>query len=143
MIERFGADAGQLTFAVLDGGAPPRSRSKERGAPNGRGKDTCNDCGEPVRRIVAGDVCGWPAVVSQHPVDRPAALAAIVAGRPVYVHLRHKHDTAWWALDRDTIGSPHLATGDHHLAHVCSNDPDPPPPKPAANPDTFPQQPPF
>ena len=108
-----------------------------------RTDDTCTNCGTLVRRILADPIISWPATVTAHPVDRPVALAAIITGRPAYVHLTHRRDATWWPLDRDTIGSPHLATGQHHLTHVCGADPDPPPPKPATNPDTFPLTPPF
>ena len=105
-----------------------------------RSDDTCTACRATVRRIVA-DTPGWPAVVTQHPVDRVTALAAVVAGRPVYVHVRHRRDATWWPLTADTIGSDHLAVGDHHLEHRCGHDPPAPPPKPAAA--DLPDTPPF
>lgn len=93
-----------------------------------RTDDTCTACGATVRRIIAGDTAGLPAVVSHHPAPRATALAAIVTGRPAYVHRQHKRATSWVRLDADNIGSKHVATGDHHLEHVCGHDPPKPPP---------------
>ncbi len=106
-----------------------------------RDADTCPRCGAGVRHILAGDLCAWPATVTRHPVDRTTALVAIVAGREVYVRTRH-HRAAdrWRQLDADTIGSAHVAAGDHHPAHVCGHDPPPPPKATAA---TLPTLPPF
>lgn len=118
----------QLT---LDGTSP-----KVTAAPN-----TCRDCGALVRRIIAGDICGWPATVAQHPVDRVTALALVATGRSVYIHRRHKRSASWTRLEADTIGSAHAAAGDHHPEHACGKDPPPPPPKP--DPHTYPHIPPF
>ena len=111
-----------MTFTQLhlDASAPRRS------------DDTCTTCGATVRRILAGHLAALPATVTEHHVDRTTALAAIVAGRPAYVHRQHKRSASWVRLDADTIGSKHVATGDHHLEHVCGKDP-PPPPAPAAD----------
>lgn len=100
-----------------------------------RDTDTCQRCGAQVRHIVAGNVCGWPAIVSQHPTNRTTALAAIVTGRDVYVRRRMRRATTWDRLDADNMNSKHAAGGDHHLEHVCGHDPPPPPPQPATAPD--------
>jgi hypothetical protein len=104
--------------------------------------DTCNTCGATVRRIVAGEVAGWPAITSEHPVDRLVALALVALGRPVYVRRQHKRSATWVALDADCIGSPNVAKGDHYPAHVCGHDP-PPRPRQAEPSDHLPATPPF
>lgn len=92
--------------------------------------DACPRCGTAVRRILeGGDWAQWPHTVSAHPVTRPVALAAMVTGRTVIVRSRHRRQAdTWRRLDRWTLGSKHLAAGDHHLEHVCGNDPPTPPP---------------
>ena len=106
-----------------------------------RADDTCRNCGQRVRRIVAGDVAGLPAVVSRHPVDRVVALAAMATGRAVYIRRRAKRATTWDRLGVDNIRSGHAAAGDHHLDHICGHDPPQPPPPPTI--DRFPTDPPF